>query len=123
MKKHLPIIAVVALVVALAAPVAVALSPAMSMLNSIDPVSCGTTPTKIALDPSTPARSICVQNDQAVDVFVGGPTVSTANGHRLPSASTSAPSNFCFDAQTGWCIVASSTSPVRVTAGNGYSGK
>lgn len=123
MKKHLPIVAVIALFVALAAPVAVALSPAMSTLNSIDPVSCGTSPTKIALDTATPARSICVQNDQAVDVFLGGSDVTTTNGLRLPSASTAAPLTFCLDVQTLWCTVASSTSPVRVGAGTGYSGR
>ena len=123
MKKHLPIIAVVALVVAIAAPVAVALSPAMSMLNSPAVVSCGTTATKIELANPQPARSLCVQNDQAVDVFIGGPDVTTSTGWRLPSASTSAPQNFCADVQTMWCVVASSTSNVRVLAGNGYSGK
>lgn len=122
MKKHLPVIAVVALV-AIAAPVAVALSPAMSMLNSRAVVSCGTTPTKIELDNVQPARSLCVQNDQAVDVFIGGPTVTTSTGWRLPSATTAAPQNFCADVQTMYCIVASSTSPLRVLAGNGYSGR
>lgn len=123
MKKHLPVIAVVALVVALAAPVAVALSPAMAILNSTAPVECATTPTKIALDTSTPARSLCVQNLDAVDVYVGGSNVTTANGFLVPAGSTSAPTSFCADVQTMWCVVASSSSPVRVLAGNGYSGK
>ena len=123
MKKHLPVIAAVVLVVAIAAPVAVALSPAMSMLNSIDPVECGTTPTKIALDTATPARSICIQNLESVDVFVGGPDVSTSNGYQVSAASGSTVHSFCADVQTMWCVVASSTSPVRVVAGNGYSGR
>ncbi len=123
MKKHLPVIAAVVLVVAIAAPVAVALSPAMSMLNSPAVVSCGTSPTKIELPVTSPARSLCVQNDQAVDVFIGGSDVTTSTGWRLPSASTSAPQNFCADVQTMWCVVASSTSNVRVLAGNGYSGR
>ena len=123
MKKHLPVIAAVALVVAIAAPVAVALSPAMSMLNSPAVVSCGTTATKIELNNVQTARSICVQNDQAVDVFIGGSSVTTSTGWRLPSASTSAPQSFCADVQTLWCVVASSTSPLRVIAGSGYSGR
>lgn len=123
MKKHLPIIAAVVLAVVIAAPVAVALSPAMALLNSPAVVSCGTTATKIELPVATPARSLCVQNDQAVDVFIGGPDVTTSTGWRLPSASTAAPQNFCADVQTMWCIVASSTSPLRVLAGNGYSGR
>lgn len=123
MKKHFPVIAVVVLVVAIAAPVAVALSPAMSMLNSPAVVSCGTTPTKIELNNVQAARSLCVQNDQAVDVFIGGPDVTTSTGWRLPSASTAAPQNFCADVQTMWCVVASSSSNVRVLAGNGYSGR
>ena len=123
MKKHLPVIAVVALFVALAAPVAVALSPAMSTLNSIAPVECATTPTKIALPTTSPARSICVQNDKAVDVYVGGSDVTTANGILLPSASKAAPSTFCADVQTMWCVVGAATSPVRVGAGTGYSGR
>lgn len=112
------------LLVAIAAPVAVALSPAMAVLNSITAVSCATTPTKIAL-PVTgePARSICVQNMEAVDVYIGGNTVTTANGFKVPSASAAAPQSFCFDAQTAWCTVASSTSPIRVVAGTGYSGR
>lgn len=124
MKKHLPVIAVIAVFVAVMAPAAVALSPAMSMLNSISPISCATTPTKIQL-PSTvqPARSICVQNMEAVDVYVGGPDVTTSNGFKVQAGTASAPTNWCFDAQTGWCVVASSTSPIRVVAGNGYSGK
>jgi len=113
----------VVILVGLAAVGVQALSPAMSTLESISPVSCGTTPTKIALPTSSPARSICVQNQAAVDVFVGGSTVTTTNGFLLPSASTTAPQTFCFDAQTGWCRVASGTSPVRVLAGTGYSGK
>lgn len=123
MKKHLPIVAAVVLVVAIAAPVAVALSPAMAVLNSPAVVACGTSPTKIELSVATPARSLCVQNDQAADVFIGGPDVTTSTGWRLPSASTAAPQNFCADVQTMWCVVASSTSNVRVLAGNGYSGR
>lgn len=102
---------------------AIALSPAMSLLASPPTVSCATTPTKIALPVETPARSICVQNLDAVDVYVGGNNVTTSTGFLLPAGSTSAPTQFCFDAQTGWCIVASGTSPLRLLAGTGYSGR
>lgn len=102
---------------------AIALSPAMSLLASAPVVSCGTTPTKIALPTTSPARSLCVQNLAAVDVYVGGNDVTTSIGFLLPAGSTSAPTQFCFDAQTGWCVVASSTSPVRVLGGTGYSGQ
>lgn len=104
-------------------PVARALGPAMSTLESIAAVSCATTPTKIALPTTSPARSICVQNQAAVDVYVGGSTVTTSNGFLLPAGSTTAPTSFCFDGQTGWCVVSASTSPVRVLAGTGYSGR
>ena len=122
MKKLYVILAAVALV-ALTSVGAVALAPAMSTLQSITAVSCATSATKIALPVDTPARSICVQNLEAVDVYVGGSNVTTSNGFLLPAGSTSAPTQFCFDAQTGWCVVASSTSPVRVLAGTGYSGR
>ena len=104
-------------------PAARALSPAMSTLESIAAVSCGTTATKVALPTASPARSICIQNQAAVDVYVGGSTVTTDNGFILPAGSTALPTEFCFDAQTGWCVVAAATSPVRVLAGTGYSGK
>ena len=122
MKKLYVILAAIALV-ALTSVGAVALSPAMSTLQSITAVSCATSATKIALPVDTPARSICVQNLEAVDVYVGGSNVTTSTGFLLPAGSTSAPTQFCFDAQTGWCVVASSTSPVRVLAGTGYSGR
>lgn len=125
MKQSRFVLAVAAiLLVGIAAPVAVALSPAMAVLNSITAVSCATTPTKIAL-PVTgePARSICVQNISAVDVYVGGNSVTTANGFLLPSASSTAPVTFCADVQTMWCTVAAATSPLRVVAGTGYSGR
>lgn len=121
--KRLILVAVVVVLVGLAAVGASALSPAMATLASISPVSCATTATKIALPVATPARSLCVQNQAAVDVYVGGSDVTTANGFLLPSASVTAPTSFCFDGQTAWCVVASSTSPVRVVAGTGYSGR
>ena len=120
-KLHLVIVAVA--LVALASVGAVALSPAMSTLESIAAVSCGTSATKIALPVATPARRICVQNLEAVDVYVGGASVTTSTGFLLPAGSTTAPTQFCFDAQTGWCVVAAATSPVRVLGGTGYSGK
>ena len=122
MKKiHLVLVAVA--LVALTSVGAVALSPAMAYLKSTAAVSCAATATKIALPVETPARSICVQNLAAVDVYIGGSDVTTSTGFLLPAGSTTAPTQFCFDAQTGWCVVASSTSPVRVLAGTGYSGR
>lgn len=123
MRKPLIALAAIALLVAIVAPAAVALSPAMGIMNSTAVVSCATTATQISLPVTNPARSICVQNDQAVDVFIGGSDVTTATGLRLPSASTAAPQNFCADVQTLWCVVAASTSPLRVIAGSGYSGR
>ena len=124
MKKLHLILAALALVLFIGGPPAArALSPAMSILASISPVSCGTTATLVALPAGTPARSICIQNQEAVDVYVGGPTVTTANGFILPAGSAAAPTEFCFDAQSGYCVVAAATSPVRVLAGTGYSGK
>lgn len=124
MKKLHIILAALALVLFIGGPPAArALSPAMSILASIAPVDCGTTPTLVALPAGTPARSICIQNIEAVDVYVGGSDVTTANGFLLPAASGTAPVPFCFDAQSGYCVVAAATSPVRVLAGTGYSGK
>lgn len=123
MKHPIAIILGAAAFIALTTTAAVALSPAMSTLQSIAAVSCGTSATRIALPIETPARSVCVQNLAAVDVYVGGNNVTTSTGFLLPAGSTSAPTQFCFDAQTGWCVVASSTSPVRVLAGTGYSGR
>lgn len=123
MKKYLLVFVAVAVALMVGAGGAVALSPAMAILQSTAAVSCGTTATQIALPVATPARSICVQNLAAVDVYVGGPTVTTSTGFLLPAGSTSAPTQFCFDAQTGYCVVASSTSPLRVLAGTGYSGR
>jgi len=121
-KSHLAIIVAVVLA-GLASVGAVALSPAMSTLVSITAVSCATSATVVALPVSSPARSVCIQNLDAVDVYVGGPTVTTANGFLLPAGSTTAPTQFCFDGQTGWCVVAAATSPVRVMGGTGYSGR
>ena len=123
MKKSHLVVLVAVVLAGLASVGAVALSPAMSILASITPVSCGTTATLVALPAGTPARSICIQNQDAVDVYVGGPTVTTANGYILPAGSAAAPTSFCFDAQSGYCVVAAATSPVRVLAGTGYSGK
>lgn len=93
-----------------------ALSNPMPELTDSPVVECTTTPTLIA--PSTTAvGSICVQNENATEVYLGGKTVTTTTGLVLPAGAAGEPSTLCFDAQRTYCIVSSGTHDVRVGYG------
>jgi hypothetical protein len=59
-------------------------------------------------------KSVVIRNDSGVDVFLGGPTVTTGSGLRLPTASSLILDLGPLDAIYG--IVAASTQPVQVLA-------
>lgn len=103
---------------ALATPIAVAFNSPMPALASGPVVACATTPTIINPGGTNSTRSICVQNINAVAIYVGGSDVTTTTGQVIPAGSLTDPKTFCFDAHHGWCTVAAATADARVTFGN-----
>lgn len=102
---------------ALAAPVVDAFSAPMPELKSGPVVSCATTPTIINPGGTSSTRSICIQNINAVAIYVGGRDVTTTTGQVVPAGSLADPKTFCVDAHHAWCVVAAATADARITYG------
>lgn len=116
MKLNVIITILLVAVVGLVVSDAEALSNPMPELTDSPVVSCGTSPTLIA--PSlTAVGSICVQNEGAVAVYLGGKSVTTSTGLVIPAGSAGDPETLCFDAQRTYCIVAAASQNVRVGYG------
>lgn len=94
-----------------------ALSMPMPELTDSPVVSCGTSPTVIAPNTAQAVGSICLQNESAVAIYVGGKTVTTSTGLIIPAGAADDPSTLCFDASRTYCIVASGSEDVRVGYG------
>ena len=102
---------------ALATPIAVAFNSPMPALASSPVVACATTPTIVNPGGILPTRSFCVQNINAVAIYVGGSDVTTTTGHVVPAGSLTDPKTMCFDAHHGWCTVAAATADARIVYG------
>jgi len=106
------------LVAVVAGGSAVAFNSPMPALQSSAVVACSTTPTIINPGGTNSTRSICVQNETAVAIYVGGSDVTTSTGQIIPAGSLTDPKTFCFDAHHAWCTVAAASQNARVTFGN-----
>lgn len=116
--SRLSIFLLCVLVAIIAGTGAVAFNTPMPALKSGPVVACGTTPTIINPGGTDSTRSICVQNINAVAIYVGGNDVTTTTGHVVPAGSLTDPKTLCFDAHHGWCTVAAATADARITYGN-----
>jgi len=107
------------LVAVVAGGSAVAFNTPMPALASGAVVACGTSPTIVNPGGTLAVRSVCIQNENAVAIYVGGPDVTTTTGQIIPAGSLTDPKTFCFDAHHAWCTVAAATANARVTYGIG----
>jgi predicted permease len=115
--SRLSVFLICLLVAVVAGGSAVAFNSPMPALKTGAVVACGTTPTIINPGGTDSTRSICVQNINAVAIYVGGVNVTTTTGHVVPAGSLTDPKTMCFDAHHGWCIVAAATADARITFG------
>ena len=118
MSRYLAL-AVVVIALVCVAPIAVAFNSPMGALASGAVVACGTSPTIVNPGGASSVRSICIQNENAVAIYVGGSDVTTTTGQIIPAGTLADPKTFCFDAHHAWCTVAAATSNARVTYGIG----
>lgn len=118
MSRYLAL-AVVVIALVCVAPIAVAFNTPIPALASGAVVACGTSPTIVNPGGTSATRSFCVQNINAVAIYVGGPDVTTTNGHVVPAGSLADPKSICFDAHHGWCTVAAATADARIVYGIG----
>ena len=115
--SRISVFVVCVFIAAVAAGGAVAFNTPMPALQSSAVVACGTSPTIINPGGTNSTRSICVQNETAVAIYVGGSDVTTSTGQIVPAGSLTDPKTFCFDAHHAWCTVAAATANARVTYG------
>ena len=86
----------------------------MAVLASIVTVSTTATLLNVGGHTVKDIKSVVIRNDSGVDVFLGGSTVTTATGLRLPTASSLVLDLGPLDAIFG--IVAAATQPIQVLA-------
>ena len=117
--SRLSVFLICILVAVVAGGSAVAFNSPMGALASGPVVACGTSPTIVNPGGASSVRSICIQNENAVAIYVGGSDVTTTTGQIIPAGTLADPKTFCFDAHHAWCTVAAATSNARVTYGIG----
>lgn len=117
MNRLLALALVVAGVVAIAVPTAHALSTPMTEPVNIV-VTCGTTATLINPGSAFTSRSMCIQNESATIVRLGGNAVTGSVGLSIGSGAA-AGQVWCGDMRRMYCAVASGTVDVQVLAGIG----
>lgn len=108
---------VVAGVVAIAIPAAHALSTPMTEPVNIV-VTCGTTATIINPGGLFSSRSMCIQNESATVVRLGGSAVTGSTGLSIGSGAA-AGTVWCGDMRRMYCAVTAGTVDVQVLAGLG----
>ncbi len=117
MNRLLALALVVAGVVAIAVPTAHALStPMTEPVNVV--VTCGTSATLINPGSAFSSRSMCIQNESATVVRLGGSAVTGSVGLSIGSGAA-AGTVWCGDMRRMYCAVASGTVDVQVLAGIG----
>lgn len=116
MNRIAAIALVVAGVIALSIPTAHALSTPMTEPVNIV-VSCGTSATLINPGSAFSSRSMCIQNDSATVVKLGGSAVTGSTGISISSGSKQ--DTWCGDMRRMYCAVAAGSVDVQVLAGIG----
>ena len=95
-------------------PAAKALSNPIRDLKNVE-VSCTET-TPVLIAPTGGASSMCIQNENAGQVRIGGSGVTASNGLQI-SATGHSGKVFCADMTRAWCISESGTVVVDVVYG------
>lgn len=116
MNRIVAIALAIAGVIALSIPAAHALSTPMTEPVNIV-VTCGTTATIINPGSAFSSRSMCIQNDSATAVHLGGSAVTGTTGLTISSGGKS--DTWCGDMRRMYCAVAAGSVDVQVLAGIG----
>ena len=116
MNRIIAIALALAGVIALSIPAAHALSTPMTEPVNIV-VTCGTTATIINPGSAFSSRSMCIQNDSATAVHLGGSAVTGTTGLTISSGGKS--DTWCGDMRRMYCAVAAGSVDVQVLAGIG----